>query len=196
MDLTTLARVQSFAELSSNAADDALIGTLITGVSMQIEKFLDRHVESKARTERLDVLPGQTTLFLKGYPVSSVTSLKNDSEWDFGSSTELATTLYNVDTDEGEINFKRNTLLQPGQKVIQVTYTGGMAATTAAFITAFPDIAYAADQQVSFMFRRRTSQGNEVTSIPGHTVTVNTDMGLLADVIKKLQVHRRVSVGI
>ena len=49
--------------------------------------------------------------------------------------------------------------LGSGPKAVKITYTGGMATSTATFMTGFPDLADAVAEQVAYAWRMRDSQG-------------------------------------
>lgn len=46
-----------------------------------------------------------------------------------------------------------------GPKALKVTYTGGMATTTATFMTAYPDLSHAVAEQVAYDYRMRDAIG-------------------------------------
>ena len=126
MLFTTLASVKEY--ISSKAAttsDDDKLTTLITSVSATFEKELNRHLLVKKRVELFDAVSWEYDLRIKGYPVHSITSIKQDKLRVFGSDiTPFTNYVYDDDTHSIHID---DTINIVGRKVIQVDYVGGMA---------------------------------------------------------------------
>lgn len=80
MDLTTLARVKRLLDPSMGASNDGELSSIITATSGILERYLDRYVERVSRTEYFDVEAAQLWIHLKGYPVTVLTSVANDTE--------------------------------------------------------------------------------------------------------------------
>ncbi|MDP9136445.1 MAG: hypothetical protein M3N56_16645, partial [Actinomycetota bacterium] len=74
---------------------------------------------------------------------------------------------------------------------VQVVYTGGMAANTAAFITAFPRIAGAVENEVINRYNRRKKPDGSVV-IAGNTAAYEKQIQHLDDLYEALQPHRRI----
>ncbi len=156
MDLTTLVRVKEMAGLDvTDDQHDAILTRLISAYSADFEKRLDRHTLVAARTEVQRVKQGKRTLSLRAAPASvAPTSVKYSDSRSFTNSTALTENLeYTVDLEQSLIRFLFATSLSVGYA--QVIYTGGMAATTAAFVSGYPAIAEACDLQVIYHWRRR-----------------------------------------
>jgi hypothetical protein len=156
MDLTTLVRVKAMAGIDVlDEQHDTILNRLISAYSADFEKRLDRHTLVGARTEVHNVRTGKRTLSLRAAPASvAPTSVKYSHSRDFSGSTALTENLeYTVDLEQALIRFLFATSLPVGYA--QVIYTGGMAATTAAFISGYPAIAEACDLQVIYHWRRR-----------------------------------------
>lgn len=135
----------------------SILSQIITGISAEVEEALHRHVLVASRTVVCDVDRHARSVSLKGYPITSVTTIKSDTSRAFGSGTEIDTDLFSIDSQAGVINFDFE--LQWGPGALEVVYTGGMAADTNAFIAAFQDIAYAVDIQVFYEWQRRENPG-------------------------------------
>lgn len=189
MDLTTVDRVKRRLSLTdSDLQYDALLAALVSRTSAEAERLMNRLVLSAARTTQHDYTPGMTSLSLPGYPVTSVTDVRYDLDRTFGSSTIIdATTLY-TDTASGLIHFE--VLQIPGRGVVQVTYTGGMASDTSAFIGAYPDIAEAVDMRCAQLWQRRDEIGlTGVSGSQGSISRVNEDWA--PDAMEIIRRHRR-----
>lgn len=192
MDLTTATRVKTYLE-GADTSKDAVLAQIITGVSARIERYMNRHAEAAERTEYYDLDYGQRRLFLKGYPVTEIDSIYNDPvDQAFGSTTLIAATDYVLNSVDGEIAFHLTRPLR-GPMALKVTYTGGMGANAAAFITAFPEIALAAEWQVVHEFHNRNAPGASSVSIGGASVALVSGLDLLPIVKQALDGHRRMA---
>lgn len=186
MDLTKVDRLIGwFGEKAYKPEYSRILGNIISGVSKDVELELRRHVSSEARTVNIDVERHDDVVFLRGFPIASVTSIKNDPSRDFGSGTEVDTDLYYIDTEGGVISFDFELDWGPG--ALRIVYEGGMAAgstnaeKTDAFIAAYEDLVLAIDQQVFYEFQRRDNPGLENQNPSdyggGSTYFVDTDWG-------------------
>lgn len=193
MDLTTSARAKTGLDLSATT-DDTFLATLIAAVSALSESYLNRHAQQVARTEQYNVERGQRVVYLRGYPVDTTATLtfKNDTVRDFASVTAIDSDLYYLDSSRGVVYFEDGVLL-PGDGVLQAVYTGGMATTAAAFITAFPAISDAVDAQIRFAFKRRDEVGMTNLSNEGVSLTFQTPPDLTDEVKAVLDRYKRMS---
>jgi hypothetical protein len=177
LDFTTKERVanrlkpgESGTRNSTGASEDALIAQMITATSAAAEAFLDRAALAAAQTEYLDVEAGQTTWSLRAFPVTTFTSANYDPDQSWSAATALASTDY-YDPTKGRTDALRLRvpLLSGTPDVVEyaslkIVYTGGMAATTAAFVSAYPDLALAVELQVVHDYQRKLDIGT-VTDI-------------------------------
>lgn len=195
MDLTTTARVASrvkpgMTTLGTN--DDLLVAQMITDVSGQAERYLDRHTLTTSRSEYLDVRADQTAWRLKGYPVTALTSVIYDPEQAFDAADALDDDEYDDPTLEAAGVL---TMPQPfdstDRKALKVTYTGGMGASTAAFISAYPEIAMAVEMQVVWHYLRRLGIGTQGRSGDRGSDTLVAGTPFIAEVKTTLDMHRR-----
>jgi hypothetical protein len=74
--------------------------------------------------------------------------------------------------------------------ILKVVYTGGMASSTANFITAYPDIAGAVDQQVAYLYHQRNNLGTSSVSGDAGSVSAGAD-SWLPSVLDTLRRYRR-----
>jgi hypothetical protein len=191
VDLTTTARVKTLRGITT-ATDDTLIGMLVTAISAQVEDFLDRHAEATARTVYFDVRDEQFVFSLKGYPVSAVASVYNDSDWDFASTDLVDSDYYTVLGTDGLLRFDPAYILIRGPRALKVTYTGGMATSVTNFYAAYPQIELAAQMQTLFVYDRRKFLADTTSAVSGSSVSFQTP-DLLPEVRRLLMPHRRVS---
>jgi len=196
MDLTTLARVKIHlkgGKLTVGGDAEELVSALITMYSPAFERHLDRLVLAGSQQEYFSVEPGQRRFALHAYPVTAVTSVYHDTsrEWTTG---EVSSDSYYLDTSTGMLTIDGYGLF-PGAGVLRVIYAGGMAADTAAFIAAFPEIASACDMQVAYHYGRARKLGSTVLSGKDGSVTHDGPLKLLPTVESAIAGHRRVIVG-
>jgi len=191
VDLTTADRLKTFLDVSGSG-EDTLLGYLVTAISAQVEAYLDRYVESTSRTAYLDVEEGQRVFGLRGYPVTSVSSLRHDIDWTFASTDELATTDYTVLGDDGLLQIPAYDLAA-GPRALKITYTGGMAASAAAFYAAYPDAELAVWYQAGYAFERRKFLIDGSAAVAGSSVGFQAPE-LLAEVKELLRPYRRLVV--
>lgn len=196
IELTTKTRAKlALGIADADTDEDTWLDIAIQSVSQRVEDYLDRKVEVAARTEEYDVANGrQISTFLRNYPVTSITSIKNDQLWDFATATAIDSDNYHLDADTGEIHYAID--LAAGPKAIQVVYTAGLAANTTDLITDYPVIAAAADLQIAAVFRRRGSpQGSQISGGRGGTISHESALRLVPEVREMLNPYRRRRFG-
>lgn len=199
MDLTTAARVSTAVLGTATGPAPFLlqVGQLITQVSAAVEAYLDRYATSGvSRTEYLTASKGQRVFRLRAFPVASVTSVSFDTEAAFGAETVVDTTDYYspVQSEAGLLRFKYAPLIGDGLgddvPCLKVVYTGGMAANAGAFVTAYPDIAGAVDQQVAYFYHTRNELGRASVSGDSGSSSPGAD-SWLPSVVAVLDKYRR-----
>ena len=199
MNLTTIERVRALAEVDTfGTKAEALAVSAIASVSATLERALRRGVEAKERTETLRVDWGQRVIALANYPITSISSVRSNRIPVF---TDVDPWVQNedyfFDPDRGEITLMRAPEFfvdiagnACAQSHVRVVYVAGMAASTAAFITAFPDLAAACDQQVRYLLQRADNLGGNSKTSEGET-TFSRDYTLLPSVMKACEHHAR-----
>lgn len=90
-DLTTIEAVKLM--IGASTEDDSLTQELITKASFWANNYTGRILASQTFTEIYDG-DGSDILFLKNYPITSVTTVHQDSDRTFGSDTLIAATDY------------------------------------------------------------------------------------------------------
>lgn len=135
MSLDTLANVKTRLGISSSA-DDTLLGLLQDSADAFITNWCERDFEGGSFTEYHP--GGSEFVHLRNYPVASVTSVKVDPNYVFGSDTVVSSTSYVVHIDWGVIQSLCGPLLPRwplglvntdvrswtrGPRVVQVIYT-------------------------------------------------------------------------
>lgn len=201
LTITTTDRLKEWQGGDSFSTDWATWWTnAIAAVSQVVEKRLDRFLKAEARTVYADIERHQSKVFLRGYPVSAVASVYEDASRVFGTGTLVDSSCYTFGNgNEGMLSF--DYALSAGPKALKVTYTGGMAADTAALATAYPDLVEAVDQQLLYLFRNKGTLG--LSSVSGGSIGGGgTKIGptfvtwlrsfgnLLPDLVDAIQAHR------
>lgn len=207
MDATTKERIKDLLEITSTT-HDTVLDRLIAVVSQRIEDFIGRPLEATARTEEYSLKPRQNVIFLRAYPLtaqSDVSTVKIAFDWDYSAATAVTSTDYHVDLDTGmlHLNYYPSTNylgnnLATAPNAAQIVYTGGFATTaggTTDIIANYPSIAYACEEQVIAMWRRRDEPTVSQTKINDYSSTVEGPLRLLPDVVETLIPYRRMRFG-
>ncbi|HRI06289.1 MAG TPA: hypothetical protein PKW35_00660 [Nannocystaceae bacterium] len=199
LDCTTLARVQAHLP-QTDASADAVLQTFISGVSAEFERYLYRHLLSTERTEVYPLRPPARIISLRGSPVIATDGrgitlnpfeVKASASMDFSGAVAMTrNSAYVLEQDRGVLRIlERLDTFTDGllnrssaPAYVQVRYTGGLAATTAAMITDYPDLAAACDLQVVHEFRRRTTAGAGDVRMGDSLSTHSGDYALLSGV--------------
>lgn len=190
IDLTTTARVRALLGIpDDDTSADTNVGRLITSVSARIERYLRRSVEVAARTEYFDCDVGIYQHSLAAFPVTSLTSVKNSQSYAWADATaKVEGADFTLDSASGVITQLRYWLV--GSRTVQVVYTGGLAANTAAILSTYPDLADACEKQVVEEHNRRGSMLRKSSSVSGAT-EASESVTLLPIVREILAPYRR-----
>lgn len=199
MLLSSRSRVKLLASIgTTEAGQDALIDRLLELASMQVEAFIDREVQSGTKTEYLDVEYGVTLYRLRAWPVTAITSVHYDPDRTYGSSSLLQAADYGMLGGPVRNRGLLQLLFTPDAdwpSGLKVVYTGGMAADTTAFISAFPEIAGAVDLQVVHYLTRKDELGLQSASGQGGSVQLFEGQELIPVVARILRRYRR-AIGV
>ena len=126
MSLTTLANVKAFKNVTASDHDAELL-RLIPAVDAFIASHCNRVLEQATVTEYYSGRSGQTTLRLRQYPVTSITSLHDDVERVYGADSLLAAGDYVLtDAKAGLVQLDGLTF-EEGLNNIKIVYVGGFA---------------------------------------------------------------------
>lgn len=127
-DLSSLANIKEYLGIPTGTTeDDALLGSLLTRVQDFVRSYLGRTITDEGTiTEHHDGL-GKPYILLKEYPILTLTSVHDDPDRQFGSSSLIASTDLIQETELGIIRRKFEVPFQDYKKNVQVVYTGGYA---------------------------------------------------------------------
>ena len=200
MALTTTAIVKTRAGITGSG-DDALIGTIVDGVSLAIANHCGRAARGTSlleraadRTERCD--GGNEHIQLACYPVELITSIKEASYGEFDDATALtAETEYYLQAAAGLIwRMPTGAKWLRGRGTVQVVYTGGYLAAgetpTGDQIGMPKDLIDAATIQAVHLYRNRDRLGIDTISAGGASLSV-TRADLLPIVKQYIAPYRR-----
>jgi hypothetical protein len=179
--LTTSARVKARLALGGEQIGDQYdtwIGYAIAAYTRLFERMTHRLVEATSRTAVFDVDGRTQTFFLPGVPVSSITSIKNDPDRAFGSGTEVDSDDYRLEDAAGLVVVDQ-TVLSIGRGALQIVYVGGLGADADAVVAAYPDLAFAVEEQIAYHRNRLSSPGKTGASQPAGGVSFSAALGLL-----------------
>ena len=139
--IDTLANVKT-ALLVSGSTDDALLARLMDGADAFVAQHTGRDFEGGTFTEAHPA--GRAVLFLRNFPVTSVTSVNVDPARQFGSDTLRTADSYVLHADRGPIESLTGPFLPPRAGVrddwpaaVQVVYATATSAVPAAVKEAF-----------------------------------------------------------
>lgn len=142
--LTTLANVK-IDLLISGSTDDALLTRLMDAADAFIAEYTGRDFAGGSFTEIFAA--GHELIFVRNFPVESVTSVKVDSARAFGAETTRAIDTYVVHSERGVIESVDGPFLKPraGKQddwpgALQVVYSTPTAAVPAAVEQAFSQL--------------------------------------------------------
>jgi len=160
------------------SAFNTVIGQVITAVSAAAERYLGRWAQTTSRTEYFTVSPGKRVYRMRAFPVTTLTSVYLDVDQAFGADTALTSDDYFNPTLSNDGIFALKLWPAVGeidaQSALKVTYTGGMATTTANFISGYPDIAHAIDLQCAHIYHTRNYAGTLSQSGDSGSVSIQT----------------------
>jgi hypothetical protein len=185
MDLTSINRVRNYLSVFSDGQRESLedaqsiddeIQNWISSLSSLIEDYLDRSILIQSRTEYFKSSIYKKSYFLKARPISSITSVKDDSTGLFtGNETTLGTDEYYIGPESNKIVL-RDPVGHNTARGLQVVYTGGLAYhATRTVMTVSDGNNWTTDKYV----RGTTSNAiGIIVSINGTTLTVDVLSGI------------------
>ena len=197
MPLDTLSNAKSVL-LVSGSGDDTMLAQLLDAADSFIEKYTGRSFAGGTFTETHPA--GGPMLFLRNFPVASVTSLKVDADRAFGSGTERDTTTYAIHADRGVVESRTGPFLSPYRKgwadwpeSVKVVYTTATGSVPAAVKQAFSDLVghwyRLAKTSLDANFLMLTESINGTTS-KGYSWSLTRGLAIPPGVLKLLEPYR------
>lgn len=169
LDLTTLARLKTYAKIGAGAvpvpaATDDVLSSIITYVSQKFEQYCSRGFKVEPEVESR-IMRG--TLFpVFRNPVASIAYVKAATSGRRTNLVTLASTQYEISPDGNSIRVWD----LPAGSLVEVSYTGGVAADTAAVIASHPVLEGACKMQAVNLWQRHSSPDKTgLTVVSGET---------------------------
>jgi hypothetical protein len=123
--LSSLTRLRSYIGVDNTATNNLVLNQLLLASSRNIQKYLDRELELKSRTEYFDVDAAKLSYFPKATPITVITSIYSDSSGEYsGSEAELDDYYIGSCSDSIVLSYP----VQCAEKGLRLIYTGGLAA--------------------------------------------------------------------
>ena len=177
-DLTTYAKVKQFLGISS-AGDNSVFAVLVKSVSAEIETYCNREFTETTYTEYIDTDSGQKKVFLKNFPVASITTLKyrqgtfGNPQWFSFPSDD-----YMLSGSMGKITFSGS--LPEAEKFIEAIYVGGYKIdfdneSNSSLHTLPADITQVATEWAAKVYNNRKNAGIASESTEGQSITFKAD---------------------
>lgn len=183
--LITLAEAKTWAQVTSTEYDSVL-ENLIDGVSWRFNKYTGRDLKARDRTDYYDG-DGTDVLYVDNFPINSISTIYNDSDLEYGADTEVTEYIYYSTT--GMIILEDDNFYDYNQAV-KIVYNAGYSVIPY-------DLKKACKDQVKYEFYQWKNNQEGVTSVSlgGETVTKQEIDGMLPQVVKVLDLYKRIDHG-
>ena len=128
MDLTTVERFKNYANITTDAAGDAVIGVIVSVVSEFVRQYCGRTFVETVHTNELHDGKNTNSLLLINYPVNSSEEFTlqgldtsfNEDQW-----TTWETKFYFISYEEGTVRGAGDKRFLQGRNNYRVIYTAG-----------------------------------------------------------------------
>jgi hypothetical protein len=123
--LVNLDNARDFLQLKGDqeTRENVLID-IINHVSNRIESYCDRHFISRGELTEYYDGNGTNKLFTRYYPITAVSNIYSDTDWAWGSDTEITSDYYRIGQNSRYILLKNDNFEEDYQN-IKVIYTAG-----------------------------------------------------------------------
>jgi uncharacterized phiE125 gp8 family phage protein len=182
--LTTKSKVKAYLGISGTTYD-TLLDELIKNSTALVERFCNRNFTEASYTEYFDTIAGYTKLFVRNFPVASLTSVKYRSgAWGAITWEALNANDYLLN-DNGKVSLSFP--LPDAEKYIEIIYTGGYKINFTneldiAQHTLPADLTQIVTDMVAQQYNMRASAGVLTESTEGQSITYKD-----SDVLKSYQ---------
>ena len=192
IDFTNLARVKRYLNIT-DTNDDLMFTQLICDWSMAAQRFMGRAVKQVEREEDFSVQRAASVIRLPAFGSGSVIpadGIKHDLDRDFTDPEDVVDpTDYAFNERTGLIKFDFQ--LTPGNQVLRVKWTGGLAPDTATLFLDYPDLAGAVDQQISHIFQHKEKLGVQAAGMQDQSTTLGEAPGRWLRSVKEILARYR-----
>jgi hypothetical protein len=194
--LTTTQKVKDYLGIVS-ATTDTTITELVKNYSNQVEAFCSRSFGSTTYTEYFDTQDGDSKIFLRNYPTTTVSTIQyRTGTWGNITWSDFNENDYLVNDEQGKIAFSYR--FPAFEKYIKVVYTGGYLIDFAnesnpALHTLPFDLTQTVTEMVASAFNLRKTGGISSETTEGQSITYQTgnrDMTKNSDYRDRLNRYR------
>ena len=167
MDLVSTEEMELYLSLDSGDGGTKL-SSLISSISMVMARFSGRDGWGPASSRTEYHHGGTNYIAARLFPIVSVTSINDDPDHEWSSSSVIDAADYHASTErDGMIWFSGNFTLLPGGKSVKLVYTGGYSAISAVPV----DLKLAAQIQIKKEWDVLVRRGiGEPTGEPGEVL--------------------------
>ena len=165
VDLTTVARLRMFGGIKGTDPDtDTLLAEMITYVSAKLEQYCSRGFKSEPAQEKRRLRGTLVPVFRD--PVTAISSVRASTTGRAANLAILPSSQYEIATNGGGVNVWD----LPSGSLVEINYTGGLAADTADIIASHPVLEGACKLQTLNLWQRHKSPDKTgLTIISGET---------------------------
>ena len=183
--LCSLNNVKDFLEITVSGTTDDLLIELINRYSALFENYMDKNILSREYTEYYDG-DGSNMLVTRQYPITTISGIWDDSDWEWGSTTEVDSTSYRAsESANGVVDFKSAVLNNYNQNV-KIIYTAGYDEIP-------EDIRHVCVKEVARSWKNILEIGVTSKTLADGTVTFSAQ-GLLVETTLVLDMYKRLWV--
>ena len=126
MSLVSLANVKEYLKIATAVTtDDTMLTNIITRIEKTMKIAMQQEVEYASYTEYYDG-DGTDTLLLNQFPISTITSIHDDTDRAYGSDTLISSADYVFYANEGMVQLDGLTFTE-GKQNIKVVYSAGFS---------------------------------------------------------------------
>jgi len=175
--LTTTQKVKDYLGIVS-ATTDTTITELVKNYSNQVEAFCSRSFESTTYTEYFDTQDGDSKIFLRNYPTTTVSSIQyRTGTWGNITWSDFNENDYLINDNQGKIAFSYR--FPALEKYLKVVYTGGYLIdfSNESDITKHTlpfDLTQTVTEMVANAFNLRKTGGISSETTEGQSITYQT----------------------
>ena len=193
MALCTLEQVKNHFGFGDDAKDEEQIELLIAAAQSLFERYCGRMFDEATFTEYWNG-DGTDLLFVKNYPIISITSIHDDTgDHTYGASTLLDPTGYAIINDNHVQLY--STLFNKSVNNVQIIYVAGYSDETGDHVPIPEELRQACIQQVGWIFKRGKGHqyGINTKTLDDGSIGFIETSALLPSVRETLRLYRRVS---
>jgi len=187
MSLATLTQVKDYMGIAVtrlNPETDNLISDVIDRISTMIETYCDRTFTSTEHTEYYDGM-GVPYFYTNNYPITSVSGIWDDMNWEWQDGTLLAAADYRISEDNRRIRKKSGYFMESFEN-IKITYTAG-------YSTLPYDLSHVCIEEVVRVYKHKSDPGVYSKTVGNDSVERN-QLDLLPSTLVVLNNYRRLGI--